>query len=211
MSTSKIIGFLLACVSLSVAGPGEASAQRTTQEREAGLPEASAPTLSVDDLRGYLPDSLGGWERTVLHARDIGAGPMVQAEYERDGRSMTVAIVDLTGQSADDLASYFQSMDEQAGEGEARRVSYGEILAYEGTGISDDVVIPHGALALPGRRFQVTAFEQAEGLTSVADIKALPADTLQAMVARARELVRAVDLERLADVAQDSTDSSGSR
>lgn len=194
-----ILRALLAGLALAglLAAPGAVAGQQAA-EREATLPPAEGNALPPDSLAAFLPGTVAGWERTELRTRTLPPGPVAEAVYEREGRTLSVALLDLGGQAEADLAAYLESLRRQAEEGEARPVTFGEVPGYVGTGVSDDVVVPHGAMALAGRRFQVMAFEMAEGLSSVADVKALPEDTLAAMIDRARELVAGIDLQRLA-------------
>ena len=177
-------------------------------------PEDSSrtPATSSESLTAYLPATVAGWERTSLDASTRGSEHLAvaQARYAKDDAQLQVVIRDLGGRpprieagpgggaAPESWSDYLAAARQQMEQGEAREVQYGDVLGFEGTGISDDVVVPHGVMALPGRRFQVAIFEVRDDLSSVADVKALSDGELNAMLDRARAVMQALDLEALA-------------
>lgn len=193
---------LLALLSLAL-GAGTALGQRAP-DREARPPEAVGPTLEVEALQSLLPDSADGWARVELGGQNTPFGPVAQATYGRGERRMMLAVVDLGGAAPDALEAYLRSRERQAEEGEARPIRFGHgIRGYEGTGLSDDVAPPHGAMALPGDRLEVMAMEMVEGLSSVGQVKELPSDSVKTLVSGAREFLGSLDLRGMAERAEE--------
>lgn len=171
--------------------------ERVSLQTAAGpLPNGpmASPAADLRPLFMFLPEAL----MSVQGERpaQVSGG---SAHYEGGGpRPVFVGVVDYGTLPEGLLAAYRASV--AAGETRAVTFSMGasEAPGYEGTGVSDDAVPPHGVKALVGGRFEVVAFEQPPpGVSSVADFKALPSEDIEAMRNRARTVLRALDFGKL--------------